>query len=156
MKPLIALNGIDIRGLGLVPLAGSIAALVTPPKYKKLQSNDSSFIHGTRVLSSPSSRRYEKNEISLSFFVLAPSQIDLKRKVDSLIDIFVKGKNAGTELQPNYKGVNELYLAEYDICLRLVYSNISKFSPWFPHGNAIATFKFTEPNPNNRTVPETL
>ena len=85
MSPLISLNGTDIRGFGLSPLEGTINSLIAPPKYKKMISNDSSFIHGTLLLSDPSLRRYDKREVSLSFFMKSASQADLKRSLDNLV-----------------------------------------------------------------------
>ena len=124
MKPLIALNGRDIRGYGLSPLDGTISTLIAPAKHKKLESNDSSFIHGTMIITSPGSRRLDKRDVSLSFFLKAPSQPDLKRELDNLVDLLVNGINEdGVNT-----GVNLFSLPEYGICLRLVFVEVSKFT----------------------------
>lgn len=149
MSPLIALNGIDIRGYGLSPLAGTIAALIAPPKYKKPVSNENSFIHGALLLSNPIYRRLDKKDISLSFFLKSTSQGDLKRSLDSLVQTLVNGvKEDGL-----YTGVNTMSLPEYGVCLRLVFLEVSKFTPWIPANHAVITLKFTEPNPINRSLP---
>lgn len=151
MSPLIALNGQDIRGYGLRPLEGTIATLITPAKYKKMVSNDSSFVHGTLLLCSPDARKYDKRDISLSFYIQTPSQMDLKREIDNLVQLLVKGvkDNEGE----HDTGVNLFSLPDYGICLRLVFQEVSKVTPWLPKNNAVITIKFTEPNPNNRTLP---
>lgn len=150
MSPLIALNGQDIRGYGLRPLEGTIATLITPAKYKKMESNSSNFIHGTLLLCSPAARKYDKKDILLSFYLRTPSQIDLKREIDNLEQLLVKGvkDNEGE----HDTGVNLFSLPEYGICLRLVFQEITKVTPWLPDSNAVITIKFTEPNPNNRTL----
>ena len=150
MRPLIALNGRDIRGYGLVPLEGTIAALMTPPKYKKMVSNENSFIHGTMLLTKPANRRLEKRDVSLSFYLYAATQADLKRNLDNLVATLVAGVKDDNEQDT---GVNLFSLPEYDICLRMVFVEVSKFTPWLPHNQAVITLKFTEPNPNNRSMP---
>lgn len=149
MSPLIELNGRDIRGYNLCPLEGTIATLLTPPKYKKMVSNDNGFIHGALLLSSPSARRIDKREVSLSFFLEAASTIDAKTELDNLVDLLVNGVSESGVAT----GVNTFTLPEYGICMRLVFSEVSKFTPWLPHGSAVVTLKFVEPNPNNRNLP---
>ena len=151
MSPLIALNGKDIRGYYLSPLEGTIATLMAPPKYKKLVSNDSSFIHGTMLLCNPANRKLDKRDVSLSFFLYSPSQADLKRRLDNLVELLTNGVK--DDEGEHYTGVNLFSLLEYGICMRLVFQEVSKFTPWFPQGHAVITIKFTEPNPNNRSLP---
>ena len=153
MNPQILLNGNDISTYKLMPIDGTLATVLTPPKYKKLVSNASSFIHGENVISSPESRRLDKQDISLTFLLMEDTLANLKIALDDLEQTLIQGKNNS--------GVNELTFPDVPaggeeeeedscLCLRLVYTEMSKFTPWQPHGKAIVTLKFVEPNPNNR------
>ena len=131
-------------------VSGTITTLLTPAEYKKMTSNENGFIHGAMLLCSPSSRRKDKKEMSLSFFLYSDSQEDLKRDLDKLEELLVNGN----EENGVYNGVNEMSLPEYGICLRLVFEKVAKVDPWIPHNCAIITLKFIEPNPNNRSMPK--
>ena len=144
-KPLIALNGQDILGYNLVPVEGTIEALLAPRKYKKPVENESAAIHGTRIITTPSKRKYDKGSLSLSFMLYSESMEDLDHDVDNLQQLLADGVDGS--------GVNELLLAEYGVCLRLYFNEIKKYSPWYPYGKATLTLSFTEINPNNRSIP---
>jgi len=142
------LNGKSIEDYSLMPLDGTIATVLAPPKYKKLVGNASSFIHGETVISLPSSRRIDKQDIQLSFLLKSESLQDTQRLLQELNDVLINGKsNTGV----NEFSFPEIEQGESTLCLRLVYTEMSKFTPW-PGGQALVTLKFTEPNPNNREL----
>lgn len=159
MKPIIALNGEDIAAFHLTPLEGTIAAILKPPPYKKIVTNDNSYINGTMAICTPSSRRIDKQDITLSFFLHSCSMTDLQRRLQQLEQALINGAK---DTDGNYSGVNTLTLHEYKVadaygkesslCLRLIYVGMSKCNTWFPYGKAVVTLKFTEPNPNNRAL----
>ena len=148
-NPTMKLNGRDISYYNLTYMEGTIAARLKPSPYKKLVTNESSFIHGTRAITTPSSRRKDKQDLSLTFFLQAASMSELRTKLQTLEQTLINGESANS----SYTGVNTITLADYGICLRLVFLQISKVTPWFPNGRAVIQVKFTEPNPNNRSVP---
>jgi len=179
--PNIALNGIDISAYGLVPLEGTIATILKPPPLKKLVTNENAYMHGIMALTQPSGRRIDKQDMSLSFFLYAPSMRDLYRQVTKIESLLINGEKDGSGL---YTGINTLTLYQYDkelgsyirdadmgeqmtpinrvaqyvgpsylpLCLRLIYNGTKKLQPWFPTGKAVITFNFIEPNPSNRTL----
>lgn len=144
MRLHIALNGNDIEMYHLTALEGTLNALIKPSAYKKMVTNENAAMDGTNILSEPSVRKREKNSISLSFLLRSTSLVDLQQEIKNLEAELVNGKN-GT-------GINELYVAELNQCYRLYYENMSSYSNFGLDGAARVTLKFTEPNPNNRSV----
>lgn len=142
--PHMALNGKDITEFGITPLDGTLNTLMKPAPTKKLATNENKSSHGIIVLSSPNARRYDKQDISLMFHIEAPSLIDLNRMVENLVEELKQGKD-GT-------GVNELAVPELEKCYRLVYVNADKYNNFGLSGEATLSIKFTETNPNNRTL----
>lgn len=144
MTPRIALNGKDITAFGLTPLDGTLNTLMKPAPMKKLATNENKSAHGSIILCSPTSRRYDKQDLSLMFYIEAPSIIDLSRMVETLVEELKQGKDA--------TGVNELSVPELNKCFRLVYVSVDKYTNFGLSGSATLSIKFTEPNPNNRAL----
>lgn len=140
----ISLNGNDIEMYHLTALDGTLNALIKPSAYKKMVTNENAAMDGTSILSEPSVRKRDKNSISLSFLLRSTSLVDLQQEIKNLEAELVNGKN-GT-------GINELYIAELNQCYRLYYESMSSYSNFGLDGAARVTLKFTEPNPNNRSV----
>lgn len=144
MKLRISLNGHDIEEYHLIALDGTLNVLMSPASTKKLVTNENSAIDGIMIVSTPSKRRVDKNELSIPFILKSTSLIDLRREIENFTQVLVAGKNNS--------GVNELYVAELQQCFRLVYNSISSYSNFGLDGKATIVIKFTEPNPNNRTL----
>ncbi len=144
MKVRLSLNGKDIEAYNLVALDGTLNTLLKPAAPKKLITNENSAINGVMVVSTPSKRRVDKQDISLSFLIGSTSLIDLRRDIDTLTQVLIAGKNNS--------GVNELVLPELEQCYRLIYSSISSYANFGLDGKAKITIKFTEPNPANRAL----
>lgn len=141
----MCLNGKDIQEYGLTPLEGTINTLMKPAPLKAAVTNENSSIHGSQVLSAPSSRRYAKQDLSLMFYLESSSLTDLARCLDDLVAKLVAGKDNS--------GVNELTIPELERTYRLVYAGtIDKYTDFALSGCATISIKFTEPNPNNRTL----
>ncbi len=143
--PLMCLNGKDITEYGLKPLEGTINTLMKPRPMKTLVTNENAFIHGSMVLSQKTARRYAKQDFSLLFYIQGGySLTDLHRNIENLASTLIAGIDN--------TGVNELTIPEIETTYRLVYSSIDKYTDFSLSGNAIISIKFTEPNPNNRTL----
>lgn len=143
--PLMRLNGKDIAEYGLTPLEGTINTLMKPRPMKALITNENAYLHGSMVLSQKTARRYAKQDFSLLFYIRGGySIIDLHRSVENLVSTLIAGINN--------TGVNELTIPEIETTYRLVYSSIDKYTDFNLSGNATISIKFTEPNPNNRTL----
>lgn len=138
------LNGKDIAEYNLTPLDGCLQAFLKPADYKALQTNDNAAIHGTNVLSAPQKRRMAKRDITLPFLLRSTSFVDLQRDLDTLVGQLINGKNNS--------GVNEIYLPLLDKYYRLVYVGADKYNNFGMRGCATLYLKFTEPNPNNRSL----
>lgn len=148
MKLHISLNGYDIEKYHLTALDGTLNALMKPAAYKTLVTNDNAASHGVSVIATPSKRRFAKQDLSIPFLMRATSVVDLQRELDNLTAVLINGKNIGD----SPSGVNELHVAELNKTYRLVYVSISSYANFGLNGKALVTLKFTEPNPNNRTV----
>lgn len=146
--PRMILNGEPIATYNLKPLEGTLDAILQPAPFKKLVTNDSSCIHGTIAISTPAKRFRDKQDLSLSFLVNSTSAMDLQEQLQYLERDLIRGKYQDN----NQTGINELVLPDYGICLRLIYIQMSKVTPWFPLSKAVITLKFTEPNPENRAL----
>jgi hypothetical protein len=144
MRLNISINGKDIAGMGLTALDGTLNALMKPSAYKKAVTNENAAMHGTTILSTPSLRRKDKQTISIPFLLRADSLIDLNKQIGNIESELVKGANGS--------GVNELYVAELDSTYRLYYDSMSSYANFGLEGAARVTIKFTEINPNNRSV----
>ena len=144
MRLHIALNGNDIEMYHLTALDGTLNALMKPTAYKKMVTNENAAMDGTSILSEPSARRRDKRSVSIPFLLRSTSLEDLQVEIQNLETILVRGKN-GT-------GINELFVQELNQCFRLYYENMSSYSNFGLDGAARITLKFTEPNPNNRSV----
>ena len=144
MRLHIALNGNDIEMYHLTALDGTLNALMKPTAYKKMVTNENAAMDGTSILSEPSARRRDKRSVSIPFLLRSTSLEDLQVEIHNLEEILVRGKN-GT-------GINELYVQELNLCYRLYYESMSSYSNFGLDGAARITLKFTEPNPNNRSI----
>jgi hypothetical protein len=144
MRLHISLNGKDISEWHLTALDGTLNTLIKPSAYKKMVTNENAAMDGTSILSEPSVRKREKNSISLPFLLRSTSLVDLQQDIKNLEAELVRGKNG--------IGINELYVAELNQCYRLYYESMSSYSNFGLDGAARITLKFTEPNPNNRSV----
>ena len=144
MRLHIALNGNDIEMYHLTALDGTLNALMKPTGYKKMVTNENAAMDGTSILSEPSARRRDKRSVSIPFLLRSTSLEDLQVEIHNLEEILVRGKN-GT-------GINELYVQELNLCYRLYYESMSSYSNFGLDGAARITLKFTEPNPNNRSI----
>lgn len=143
--PLMCLNGKDIQEYGLTPLEGTINTLMKPAPLKAAVTNENSSLHGSHVLSAPTARRYAKQDFSLMFYLESASLTDLARTIDDLVAKLIAGKNN--------TGVNELTIPELERTYRLVYAgSFDKYTDFALTGCATVSIKFTEPNPNNRTL----
>ena len=143
--PLMCLNGKDIEEWGLTPLEGTLNTLMKPAPMKTLVTNENAYLHGSMVLSQKTARRYAKQDFSLLFYIQGGySLTDLHRNIENLVATLIAGIND--------TGVNELTIPEIETTYRLVYSSIDKYTDFSMSGNATISIKFTEPNPNNRTL----
>lgn len=143
--PLMCLNGKDIEEWGLTPLEGTLNTLMKPAPMKTLVMNENAYLHGSMVLSQKTARRYAKQDFSLLFYIQGGySLTDLHRNIENLVATLIAGIND--------TGVNELTIPEIETTYRLVYSSIDKYTDFNSSGNATISIKFTEPNPNNRTL----
>lgn len=148
MKLHISLNGYDIAKYHLTALDGTLNVLMKPAAYKALTTNDNAASHGVSVIATPSKRRVAKQDLSIPFLLRAASVVDLQREIDNLTTVLVNGKYIGN----SPSGVNELHVAELNKTYRLVYVSISSYANFGLNGYAKVSIKFTEPNPNNRSV----
>lgn len=144
MRLHISLNGNDIDKYHLTALDGTLNALMTPATYKKAVTNENAAVDGTMILSNPAFRMVEKRTVSIPFLFRSVSIVDLQRELDNLAQVLVAGKENS--------GINELYVHELNKCYRLFYEGMSTYSNFGLDGVARVTLKFTEPNPNNRSV----
>ncbi len=143
--PLMCLNGKDIQEWwGLTPLEGTLNTLMKPAPMKALVTNENAALHGSHILSAPTSRRYQKQDFSLMFYMKAASMTDLHRQVETLVSNLKNGVNN--------TGVNELTIPELETTFRLIYSSVDKYTNFGLSGGATISIKFTEPNPNNRAL----
>lgn len=142
--PLMSLNGQDIRAWGLTPLDGTINTLFKPAPMKALVTNENAYLHGSQVLSQKTVRRYKKQDLSLLFYIRTPSLTDLHTRLQDLVKALVEGID-GT-------GINTLTIPEIETTYRLIYEDIDKYNRVDFSGKATISIKFTEPNPNNRTM----
>jgi len=143
-RPVMLLNGQDIERWGISPLEGTMNTLMKPAPMKALVSNENASLHGSLVLYAPSARRYQKQDMSLLFYMQALSLTDLNRQVNALVEHLKNGKDNS--------GLNELKVPELETCYRLVYVSMDKYTNFGVSGSATISIKFTEPNPNNRAI----
>lgn len=148
MKLHISLNGYDIEKYHLTALDGTLNALMKPAAYKTLVTNDNAASHGVSVIATPSKRRFAKQDLSIPFLIRATSVADLQNAIDNLTSVLTNGKYNGS----SPTGVNELYVSELNRTYRLVFISVASYANFGLNGKALVTLKFTEPNPNNRTV----
>lgn len=144
MKLQMSINGKDITAYNLTPLEGCLNTLMSPATYKTIATNENEAIHGIQMLLTPSKRRIAQRNITLPFLLQSTSFVDLQRDTDSIIQMLVYGKGGS--------GVNELYVPMLQKCYRLVFISIDKYTNFGMSGAATLNIKFTEPNPNNRTL----
>lgn len=146
----MSLNGRDIEEWGLTPLEGTLQTLMKPAPTKALPSNENASLHGSQMITTPSSRRYQKQEFSLMFYIDARTIPDLHRRIKQLTTDLTNGK----KLSGSYTGINELTIPELETTYRLVLAPqpIDKYDPYFLTGAAAISIKFIEPNPNNRAL----
>lgn len=144
MRLHISLNGNDISSYNLTALNGTLDVLMSPCSYKKAVTNENMAMDGTVVLSSPNKRRVDKRTISIPFLLRSASLVDLQRDLDNLGKILVNGKDGS--------GINEIYVQELEQYYRLFYEGMTSYSNFGLDGAARVTIKFTEINPNNRSV----
>lgn len=138
----MAINGKDVSGFHLTPLDGCLVALMTPPAYKKMATNENTASHGSWYLSNPSKRRVASGTITLQFLFRSTSLIDVTRTTEQLTEFLVNGKDMS--------GVNELFVPILGQTFRLIFDSISKYALFGLDGDTLVTIKFTEPNPANR------
>ncbi|MBD5421428.1 MAG: hypothetical protein HDR49_00140 [Bacteroides sp.] len=127
---------------GAYLLAGGLAALLTPPSSKAYIESVSRLQHGKRVVrttpNGESISRFDSRDVTLSIAISGKTIKDLKTKLDSLIEEFMRG-------------TTKLQVAEIpDTVYRLDYISCTQFSQL--RGLAKIAIKFNEPNPYNRTL----
>lgn len=140
----ISLNGKSLMAYHLTPMNGTIAALIKPAQLKSLVMNDNISVNGVRVLSAPTVRKKNKNEITLSFHISHPSLENLSEAIKILEEQLKNGINN--------TGVNELEVRELNNCFRLVFMQFTNISNYGTSGRAVLSIKFLEPDPSNRNV----
>lgn len=136
------LNGNDIAKYRLTSLEGNLNVLMKPAPYKALVSNDNASINGTLILHSPTMRKVNKQDITLSFMIKSSSIIDLQRDIDNLVSVLVNGIG-GT-------GINELSVPCLEKTYRLIYVSMDKYQNFGFDGWATLNIKFTEQDPTQR------
>lgn len=146
----MCLNGRDIEEWGLTPLEGTLQTLMKPAPEKPLVTNENASLHGSQVIATPTARRFQKQDMSLMFYIDARNVVDLHRRVNTLVADLRNGK----KVNGSFTGINELTIPELETTFRLVLSPtpVDKYNLWSLTGAAAISIKFTEPNPNNRAL----
>lgn len=139
MIPTITINGTPAPSFGLLPLEGTLDALMRPAQMKTLVYNDNASIDGSRAITA--GRKMQRRDVTLMFKLTASSLKDLADRTDTLISSLTSGKD-GT-------GINELSVAELGRTYRLVYQGFDTYSNFDVATKVTLSIKFTELNPKN-------
>lgn len=128
---------VDLDTYGITLVRGWREALLTPASVKSYVTNDSRLEHGETIIASPKYAKFEKRDVSISFFLEGSSEDDYLSKYEAFLNKIA------------YSGQFCLKVPRLKRVFKLVYSQCSQFGDYgLKRGKFV--LKLTESNPNDR------
>ena len=136
----ITINNVNVKTTyGVIPLRGTLDALMKPYSMKKVSAVSSAAVDGDISVSIPAMRKAASRYVSIPFKVNGSSIADLDGKITAFISFLRNGYGN--------QGINNLKVIELNKTYRLMYDSADRYSNFSDSGCCTLTVKFYEPNP---------